>query len=282
MKTPRHIILSLVLAALVLPGVASRAEPAGAAEDRRLALDYTVYIGGFRVVDIALKAELADRAYRINMDLKAQGLLNMILDWSMSANSSGKMVGRKIVPVKAGHDSRWRGKQRRIRLRYSKGVAPTVVSVPPATSDDRRVVRPEDRLGARDLAGGILATLLAVGGADSCSHTEPVFDGRRRFDIVFDEVARDRLKPSDYSPFGGMALRCTLTIKRIAGFRLRQSRYRWMSGGKATVWIGRVFAGAPPVMVRMEMETAFGPLRAHLSGAARHPGNEILRLPTKH
>jgi hypothetical protein len=29
----------------------------------------------------------------------------------------------------------------------------------------------------------------------------------------------------------------------------------------------------------MEMETAFGPLRAHLSGAARHPGGEILRLP---
>jgi hypothetical protein len=47
----------------------------------------------------------------------------------------------------------------------------------------------------------------------------------------------------------------------------------------ATVWIGRVFAGASPVMVRMEMETAFGPLRAHLSGAARHPGGEILRLP---
>lgn len=281
MKTRRHIILSLVLAGLILPGMAHSAEPAGAAEDRRLALDYTVYIGGFRVVDIALKAELADRAYRIKMDLKAQGLLNTILDWTMSANSSGKIYGGKIVPVKAGHDSRWRGKQRRIRLLYPGSGPPTVESMPPATSDDRRRVRPVDRLGARDLAGGILATLLVVGGADSCSHTEPVFDGRRRFDIVFDEVARDQLKPSDYSPFGGMALRCTLTIKRIAGFRQKQSRYRWMSGGKATVWIGRVFAGAPPVMVRMEMETAFGPLRAHLSGAARHPGNEILRSPRR-
>jgi hypothetical protein len=279
MKACRHIILSLVLAGLVFPGMASRAEPAGAADDPRLALDYTVYIGGFRVVDIGLKAELADRAYRINMDLKAQGLLHMILDWSMSANSSGQIQGGKIVPIEAGHDSRWRGKERRIRLLYPGIGPPTVESVPPAKSDDRRVVRPEDRLGARDLAGGILATLLAVGGADSCTHTEPVFDGRRRFDIVFDEVARDQLKPSDYSPFGGMALRCTLTIKRIAGFRQKQSRYRWMSGGKATVWIGRVFAGAPPVMVRMEMETAFGPLRAHLSGAARHPGGEILRLP---
>jgi hypothetical protein len=228
MKARGNLILSLILAGLVFPGMASRGEPTGAAEDRRRALDYTVYIGGFRVVDIALKAELADRAYRKNMDLKAQGLLNMILDRTMSANSSGKILGSKIVPVKAGYDSRWRGKQRRISLLYPGSGPPTVESVPLATRDDRRIVRPEDRLGAPDLAGGILATLLAVGGADSCTHSEPVFDGRRRFDIVFDEVARDHLKPSDYSPFGGMALRCTLTIKRIAGFCLRQSRYRWM------------------------------------------------------
>lgn len=277
MKLRRYLVLSSILVALVFPGAAKSTGVDSATGDHPLALDYAVYIGGFRVVDIALTAHLAERSYRVNMDLKADGLLNSFFNWSMSARSSGKIEDSKIVPLKAGHDSRWRGKERRIRLVYRTMGPPEVEAFPVATDDERGIVLPEHRVGARDLAGGILATLLSIGGTDSCAHSEPVFDGRRRYDLVFEQVGRDRLKPTEYSPFGGDALRCTLRIRKIAGFRLKQSRSRWMSGGQVTVWIGRPFDGAPPVLVRMEMETAFGPLRAHLSGAKRHPATEILR-----
>ena len=40
----------------------------------------------------------------------------------------------------------------------------------------------------------------------------------------------------------------------------------------ATLWIGRVFAGFPPVPVRMEVETAFGGMRAYLVGATMREG----------
>ncbi len=278
MKLCRPLVLTSILLALALPEAARGAGSDRAAGDYPVALDYTVYIGGLRVVDVGLNTRLAERSYLIDMTLKSEGLLGMFFDWTMSARSAGRIEDRKIVPVKAGHDSQWRGKERRTRLVYRTAGPPEVSAIPAAVDDERGIVLPEQRLGTRDLAGGILATLMTVGRAGSCTHSEPVFDGRRRYDLVLEQVGRDRLTASDYSPFAGDALRCTLKIRKIAGFRQEQSRSSWMSGDRVTVWIGQPFAGAPPVMVRMEMETTFGALRAHLTRAMRHPDTEVLQL----
>ncbi len=255
--------------------------PLGAAQGRRVALEYAIYIGGFRMIDVSLNARLDKTDYRIGMDLKAVGFLNTVIDWEMSAWSEGGFDARQVVPVRAGHNSEWRGKKRRIRLDWNGGGGPPKVeAVPSADGDERSVVTQEDRVGARDLAGAILSTLLAVGLKDSCTHAEPVFDGRRRFNMTFEELGRDRLRKSDYSPFGGEAMRCSLKIERISGFHLRQSRYRWMSGGnRATVWLGRALPGAPPVLMRLEVETLFGPLRLHLASAKMDDGT--VSLPAK-
>lgn len=283
-------------AALLLGGVAgnedARADTAAAAvpappramtpmpeDTERLALDYAVYVGGFRLVDIAFDARLADGAYRMTMDLKSEGMLTWMIDWSMSAYSEGKREDGTIVPVRAGHDSRWNGKKRWIRMDFPDGGAPTARTMPPVDETAQaRKVSLRDRLGARDLAGGVLSTLLSTGATDSCTHSEPVFDGKRRYNLVFRELGRETLSPSDYSPFGGETVRCAMSIERIAGFREGGSRYRWMSDGTAVVWVGRPFPDAPPMPVRLQIDTSFGPLFAHLKGAARHRDGTVTRL----
>jgi hypothetical protein len=290
MKRRRHIASPVatvaLLAGLATGGPSAAADqlafsvpnPLGAVQNRRVALDYAIYIGGFRMIDIALKARLDRADYRIGMDLKAVGFLNTIIDWEMTAWSEGSFESRRVVPVRAGHNSEWRGKHRRIRLDWSRGDGPPVVeTVPKGGGDERSIVKEQDRIGVRDLAGAILSTLISVGIKDSCTHAEPVFDGRRRFDMKFEEVGRDRLEKTDFSPYEGEALRCSLEIERISGFRLRQSRYRWMSGGnRATVWLGRALPDAPPVLMRLEVETVFGPLRLHLVKAALDNGGVTL------
>ncbi len=213
MKRRRHIASPVatvaLLAGLATGGPSAAADqlafsvpnPLGAVQNRRVALDYAIYIGGFRMIDIALKARLDRADYRIGMDLKAVGFLNTIIDWEMTAWSREF----RVPPRGAGA----RRPQQRMAREASPHPARLVEGRRPSRGrdsaegggDERSIVKEQDRIGVRDLAGAILSTLISVGIKDSCTHAEPVFDGRRRFDMKFEEVGRDRLEKNRLFPY---------------------------------------------------------------------------------
>jgi hypothetical protein len=111
---------------------------------------------------------------------------------------------------------------------------------------------------------------------------EAVFDGRRRYNLVLAHLGQDIIERNDYSAFSGAALRCSVKIERIAGFRRKPSRLKWRTSDGATLWIGQVFAKFPPVPVRIEMDTVLGGLRVHLVRATLKEGTKIRHLAAAH
>jgi hypothetical protein len=269
-------------AALVLVAGAASLIPAQvrAAEARHLALNYEVYIGGFHTLSIAYDARLGPATYDLKVALDGKGILDWWFAWSMRAFSHGRLNRGAIVPVRAGADSSWNGKHRQTRLTYRPD-GPPVVHLDPRPDDEdggRDDVTPALRRGARDLAGAIFALLSRIGAADRCDGREAVFDGRRRYDLMLSHLGEDRREASNYSPYAGPALRCGLEIKRIAGYRRNPRRSRWSTDDTATVWLGKVFDGLPPVPVRLELDTIAGPLRAHLVQATLAAEGSVQRL----
>ena len=118
--------------------------------------------------------------------------------------------------------------------------------------------------------------------SNRCSVREPVFDGRRRYNLVLKQLGQDHIQRNDYSPFSGPALRCSIEIERIAGYRRNFKPSKWRKTDGATIWIGRVFRNVPPVPVRMELETVLGALRAHLVRATLTEGGQIRHLAAAH
>ena len=256
--------------------------PARAAEQRNVTLDYAVYIGGFETIKISFKTELGSADYRMKMALDGQGVLNWWFAWTMSAFSEGRLADGAVRPVRAGADSHFNGKRRLTRLSYSGNGAPTTVIKPPANDDDRDVVFLELWVGARDLAGAVLAGMSRLDGRlgrdGRCDIGEAVFDGRRRYNLVLGHLGHDVLQKSEYSAFIGPALRCAVKIDRIAGFRRNPPKSKWRKSDGATLWIGQAFANFPPVPVRLELDTLWGALRAHLVQATLQEGGKIRHL----
>ena len=252
--------------------------PARANEDRAVTLDYAVYIGGSETIRIRFETALGATDYKMKMALDGQGILNWWFSWTMSAFSEGRLADGIVVPVRAGADSAWNGKRRQTRLRYAGGGAPSAIIKPSAEDEDRHVVPSALRIGARDLAGAVLAMISQLGRSDGCDMREAVFDGRRRYNLVLDHLGQDVIQRNDYSPFSGPALRCGVKIERIAGYRRKLTASKWRKSDGAILWIGRAFANFPPVPVRMELDTVFGGLRAHLVRATLTEGAQIRRL----
>ena len=273
MLRPSGITLALWL--LVVSGWSA---PAGAAEQRRLVLDYVVYVGGWETVKISFVAKLKPDAYDLTMALNGEGVLDWWFKLRLDAFSRGRVKDGDIIPERAGADSSWNGKQRQTRLLYSASGPPKVELTPPPKSDDRDPVPVELQRGTRDLAGAAFAMLTNIERRGGCDLREPVFDGRRRYDLRLAQLGQETMAPSDYSPYTGQADRCSFRIDRIAGYRKKNSPSKWRKPDFATLWVGKVFDGVPPLPIRAQIDTVVGGLVTHLVNAKLSAGGEIRQL----
>jgi hypothetical protein len=265
--------VGLIAAVAVAPWPAASAERAPAtAPARDAGLHYKVYIGGFHVVDLDIAMDLAPGDYKVEARLKTIGMIGSMFPWTMKAHSNGRFDADKVVPAAAGQRSTWNGKPRFIEMRFDKGL-PVVEEIKPLpNSDDRDPVPESVRKGALDLTSAILSLLTRMENGKPCMGKIPVFDGRRRFDLVAVADGPDRLRANRYSPYDGPAETCIVSMDPIAGFK-KSDHGGWNDGDrKAHVWTASPFAGMPPVPVRITVDTPLGALIAHLNHASYRSG----------
>lgn len=286
--------VTLATGLMVVAGMTASPQ-AQATENRLVTLDYAVYVGGWETIRISFDTQFRPDAYHMKTALDGQGVLNWWFDWKMSAFSEGRFADGRVIPIRAGADSQWNGKHRRTLLSYptsgpnsgpksgpKSGIAaglPLVTITPPAKDDNRDPVPDALRAGARDLSGAVLTLLSTIGRKNDCTLREPVFDGRRRYDLVMTQLGRVQMAASGYSPYSGLAHKCSLKVDAIAGYRRnRENRRKWRKSDITTVWVGTVFDTVPPVPVRLQFDTVVGAVIAHLVKAELHAGGEVRQL----
>ncbi len=151
-------------------------------------------------------------------------------------------------------------------MTYADDGPPEVRAVPALGEDDRAVVPASARLGTVDPLSGIFDLLQAEDGG--CLGSVPVFDGRRRYDVVGTPMGQRVIPESSYTAYEGPADGCRLRIEPVSGFWRKfdeESRY----AGSLRVWTAPVAEDLPPVPVRVEAETGFRAIRVHLTAIHR-------------
>lgn len=284
-----------VLAVAMLLGT-----PAGAAPSSyppmTVALAYDVYFGGAHVGGMQVKVGLAPRAYNMQMQARTVGLVDRLFPWRMQAKSHGELTqGVLMKPLQAEHGNIWRGKKRYLTLVYDGERIKVTRAKPGPAKDVGKDVPDALRRDTVDMTGAILRVALSMRGGGNCAHRVPIFNGRRRFDLIMSHEKTDLLKASRYSPFDGKAENCKVWVKRIGKKKRRYDHDDHNTEGSAGygqdrgkgwrdrdrhgfVWIGRVFEGAPPMPVRVRVDTRFGVLMGHLRVAEMQRGGEKKRL----
>jgi hypothetical protein len=249
-----------------------------AAADRHLSLEFEAYVGGISALTVDVDAGLRPDAYNVDFRFGTRGIVSWILDWKMSAYSRGALADDRLMPASATTDSLWSGDKRMTRLDYGKDGSVSVAQVPPPDGDDRNPVPDALKRGTVDISSALLGTLEAVGRTGSCDRRVKVYDGRRRYDLVFENAGKAMLGPDTESVYHGEALVCRLWIDPKAGFRKLRSRMDWATGDYAKIYVAKVFAEGPPVPVALEYGTTLGQLRAYLTDARFSDGALHQRL----
>lgn len=241
-----------------------------------LSATYRIHVGGVSVLEAQAVLTLTDRSYEVEVRAETGGFLGRLFPWQTRSHSTGAVTGDALAPARHTQTSIFRGKPRNVTLTYD-GRGRVVAAVePPPEEDDRPPVPEELRRATVDPLSGVLTALVAASQGNGCTRTVPVYDGRRRYDMTMRDWGMRPVSASRYSIFAGPARECRVTYTPVAGYSPRPpttmfwKRDEARDGGAVEdrppvdLWIAPVVAGAPPIPVRVETDSALGAVVIHL------------------
>ncbi len=243
-------------------------------QEHKLALRYDVYAGGFKALNATLIMDLDKKAYDMGLKAETQGFIGSLFPWKASFNASGHAEKGVLIPTIYTERSTWRDSVKITEMNYgpSGKVLKSTTQDGAKTTVDRDI---DESLAndTQDLLTGTLAMLQSVKNTQKCAGKFPVFDGKRRFNIALTDEGTETLAPSKYSSFEGEAIRCTLKVEPVAGFKPKDAKRGWMAVQNhteerhklPTLWLARMKDSGQMVPVRMEIASAYGSVVAHLS-----------------
>lgn len=242
---------------------------------KKMGLNYDVYAGGFKALAATLEMDIDPKAYDLSLKAKTQGTIGSLFPWEAVYETSGH-AQKDGTPVPSKHTARssWKKDEKVTEMQY----APDGTLMKSTTHEDNKTKVKNDfdpslTENAVDMLTGALQMLKNSGQTDKCEGSFPVFDGKRRFNITLQDGGVEALEKTKYSAYHGEALRCTLKVEPVAGFKKKDKERGWMAvqahtearKKPPTLWLAKVAEKGPMVPVRMEIASAYGTVVAHLT-----------------
>ena len=273
--------ISALVAAWVAAGLALLLPPArGDTQDGApvaIVLNYEVYRAGFHILDTALAIDLGSTRFEVVGRFETRGLFGLFSPWQSTSSTEGVVTADGFVPRHHRQEGELRGAPRRVTVEYGDGAALVRELVPSAADEDRDEVPDLLRHSTVDVVSAVLTLIRAMDDGRTCNGRMPVFDGRRRFDLIVVDRGRKPFAASQVSrEHTGEATLCEFTIQPIAGYqRPREDEgdsARWRRPRQGRAWLSPIIDGVPSMPLRIELDSAWGDTIVTLKEYGRRAG----------
>jgi len=231
-----------------------------------LTLNYQIFVGGFETGLLALVISRHKTEYVMTSQVRSTGLIDAIIGFRSKARTTGDVKQDAVWPSSHAADNLWMGDERYVRINYGTRGPKQVEVEPPPEDDDRKAVPSEMLVGTMDALSASFAMSRQASQANGtrCSGMVPVFDGRRRYNIVSRGLGPDTLNGR---VFNGEAYKCEVDLVRIAG----HSESPWLprqENESGDIWYAELSKDWLHIPVRFETDIGMGSVVIHLTHAA--------------
>jgi hypothetical protein len=206
----------LALAATVLGFAASPNAPAQA---QKLEARYVISMTGIRVGQSAWTVTVDNDRYAASASGGSVDLLNVLLRGEGVARVSGDIRDGRLAPSVFSSSLIEDGEKIDLKMTLNDGMVTAVEDNAARPAPDRVPLAQSHAQGVTD---PLTALLLPDAGSDaasakeSCNRTLPVFDGRRRYDLVLSFKRMDEIQDRKQD---GRVVVCNVVLRPIAGHR---------------------------------------------------------------
>lgn len=215
----RAAALSLGALLLAAPGANAQpasADPAAIEPPGELFVEYAGSVFFLSVADISLSARFSEVDYAAAATFQSAGLLRWFDDTDIQASAVGYRGADGLRPYRYEHINYASEKGRVVGIDFPDRVATPDVN-PPFGSMGEPPASDAERTGALDPITVMLGLALAMpGDRDTpCSGTLPVFDGKARYDLRFENQGLDEVRTAAWR---GAAVACHAYLEPVSGY----------------------------------------------------------------
>lgn len=263
-------IAFLMVGALLFSGAAD----AQTAKKSQQIMQYDVYAGGIHALQSKLDINLsAGDTYNIALEAKTYGLLGKLAPWQGVFKTMGWKTDKNLQPEIHTATTTWRDDDEVKSYTYKKDGSFVEYSKKEGTAKAKpKAVDTKLTQGTTDVLTATLSALQGVAVNNKCEGSSEIFDGKRRFKLIFKEKRKVMLEASRYNAYSGSAIECSAEVQPVAG-KWREKPRGWMSiqeqgrekGTMPTVWFASVSEGQPAVPVKVRVKTDYGTLFMHMT-----------------
>ena len=263
-------IFALLALAGLLPGLARAAPPPS-----HQTMTYAVYAGGINALatNLTIAIDGAGR-YDIALSTQTRGLLGHLAPWHGTFETKGVRPAAAAARASGYQGTAvWRDETQYEGFSYAADGTLASHKVIDHGKDKSPSLDHALADGTTDALTATLNMLDAVALGRLCATgTQDVYDGLRRYKLVFHDEGRDMLPGSQYATYKGPAERCTAEVVPNGG-RWHDRPRGWLNiqeqgrqrGALPTVWLARVDANGPAIPVRVKVVTSYGTLFMQLT-----------------
>ncbi|MBV9862185.1 MAG: DUF3108 domain-containing protein [Alphaproteobacteria bacterium] len=259
--TRRSTALLLIAAGLLL-AAAPLSPPTAADEPDRIDMRIEMYaVAGLHVMTIREGSNESGDRYELSMEMQSRGLADLFTDISSRSVAQGRIVKERLVPESLRSDTKRNGSERHTRATYGPDGALSGEVTPPF-AEPRTPVKPEQLRGTIDELTAYYQLERQLARTGSCASLQRVFDGFRRYDLVFADLAPEVLKADAEHRYAGPTEVCEVTRNKIGGFPVSGQAEELAAG---RMWFARLLPGPFMVPVKMEFDTELGIVTGYLA-----------------
>jgi hypothetical protein len=237
-------------------------------------MQYDVYAGGIHALKASLNIDQSKKnRYEISLAAQTFGLLGRLAPWQGLFKSKGWDTSKGFVPELHQSVAIWRKEEEIKKYHYKKNGKFAGYSLKD-DSNDGSLKKVDNKLtqGTSDVLTATLNTMQSIVAHNKCEGSTEVFDGKRRFEMIFKEKRKVELTASRWNVYSGPAIECSVEVAPVAG-KWREKPRGWMSiqeqgrerGTMPTVWFAQMEEGQVAIPIKVKVKTSYGTLFMHLT-----------------
>jgi hypothetical protein len=212
---------------------------------------------GLHFLTLQVTVDQSRERYSLAVDAATRSIVDLFVDLRSRLEARGRITADALRPEAMRAETHRRGLDLHTQVDYGADGAVTAEAIPPPTSPVDPV-SPAQMRGTVDQLTAYLDLARHLAARGSCALAFAVFDGRRRYDLSFTDLA-----PEALPGFSGPIQVCRMWRRRIAGFPVDHRGDQPTDQGK--LWFARLIPGDVMVPVRMVFGSEFGSLTANLA-----------------
>ena len=221
-------------------------------------------IGRFNAATADFGYRLGAADYGVYSHIRTNGLFDTLYPFSAQYSGSGKIVADRAITETYHYQTQSRFTKRTKQLLYNdKGLPIKRISSKNGREKIRDVEARDDIDGTTDLQTAVALLIRQYFKQQNCNFRQRVFDGKRRFDVIFKDLGTDELPPHEKSPYSGIMQKCSMYIDRL---QEKNDDMLWQMTVDRPVyfWIMRDDKTKAPLLVRIKIdETPLGEMNVY-------------------